>query len=497
MDNIVSFNHITKTFPGVKALKDVSFSIRKGEIHALLGENGAGKSTLLNILHGVYPKYDGEVHIDGKQVNFKNAYEAIAFGISKVHQEIYFIPELTVAQNIALGSEPKKGPFIDFFELNKQTQAILNELKCEFRSTDLASTLNYGELQMVAIAKALFHKSKVISFDEPTASLTLKESDILFEIIRKLQESGITIIYVSHRLEEIYQIADSITILRDGQHIETTEIANINKEQLIRKMVGRDVSSFAVRKSERRVQNEVILEVKDLTSEGTFHNINFNLKRGEILGFSGLIGSKRTDVMKAIFGADPLATGTIEINGREVKNGSPKTALKNGIGLLPENRKMEGFVKDMDNATNISLASLDRFSRFGFVNTKAKLENARNYIEMVHINQKNPNYLTNNLSGGNQQKVILAKWLSSKAQILIFDEPTKGVDVGAKEEIYKLMEDLVAEGKSIIMVSSELSEVIGMSDRVIVMREGKKIKELMPDELTEENVMFYAMGGEN
>lgn len=492
---IVRFENVSKIFPGVKALDSVDFSIRKGEIHALLGENGAGKSTLLNILHGVYTQYEGNILIEGKKIDFKNANAAIEYGVSKVHQEINIIPELTVGQNIGLGYEPKKGIFIDYKKLYAHTDKILNRLKCNFNSFDLANTLSAGEMQMLAIAKALFNKARIISFDEPTASLTNKETATLFEIIRELKENGITIIYVSHRLDEIYKICDRATILRDGKYVSTYDIPSITKEKLIQKMVGRDVSAFAVRHRPSCYKEDIVLEVKELSNKKVFESISFKLKKGEILGFAGLVGSKRTDVMRVIFGADSKTSGDIYIENKKVEIKSPEDALKFGIALIPENRKTQGFVKTMTNADNIGLASMGKFTHFCFINHNEKRKNAEKYTEEININPKDPLYPTYNLSGGNQQKVILAKWLATNSEIFIFDEPTKGVDVGAKAEIYRLMEDLVIKGKSVIMVSSELPEVIGMSDRVIIMREGKIAKELSRDELSEEKILHFAMGG--
>ncbi|MGI6641493.1 MAG: sugar ABC transporter ATP-binding protein [Limnochordia bacterium] len=491
---MVKFSNVSKAFPGVKALDSVSFEIAKGEIRALVGENGAGKSTLLNILHGVYSEYDGTVEIDGKEVNFRSVQDAIHFGIAKVHQEISYIPELSVGQNITLGYEPRKGLFIDYDKLHEEANAILRRLHCRFRSEDSIQSLSTGEQQMVAIAKALFHNARVISLDEPTASLSAQEANTLFEIIRELKANGITIIYVSHRLDEIFELADSVTILRDGRFIGTHMIADITRDQLIKEMVGRDVSAFAVRKRPRRFTEEVVLEVKGLSVEPTFRDVSFKLRKGEILGFAGLVGSKRTDVVRAIFGADQKTSGEVYLGGKKVEIATPEQGLAHGIGLIPENRKTQGFVKTLNNADNMALASLNKFTRRGFISYPAKWDNCRTLGEATNLNTLDPEYLTEQLSGGNQQKVVLAKWLSSDADILIFDEPTKGVDVGAKEEIYALIEDLVEQGKSIIMVSSELPEIIGMSDRVLVMSEGRIVKKLDHTELTEERILYYAMG---
>ncbi|MCT2197551.1 sugar ABC transporter ATP-binding protein [Paenibacillus sp. p3-SID1389] len=492
---IIEFKGISKTFPGVKALEDIRFDIREGEVHALIGENGAGKSTLLNILHGIYPEYEGEVWIEGKKVAFKNAQDAIKAGISKVHQEVSLIADLTVGQNVALGHEPKKGPFIDFKSLHARVDVILKRLRCNFKSTDLVSTLSTGEMQMLSIAKALFHESRIISFDEPTAALTENEVQALFEIIRQLKANGITVIFISHRLDELFTISDRITVLRDGKHVGTYPTSEMNRQKLIQSMVGRDVSAFAERKKTGLTKDEVVLEVRNLSRAGVFRDVQFHLKKGEILGFSGLVGSKRTDVVRAVFGADPITSGDIYVKGRKARIRSPKQGLKYGIGLIPENRKTQGFVRNLNNTDNMALAALKKFCFFGFVRSRKKIDNCRHNAQELQLHPDDPEYMTFNLSGGNQQKVVLGKWLSTDADILIFDEPTKGVDVGAKAEIYRLMEDLLEAGKSIIMVSSELPEVIGMSDRVMVMHEGRIVKELSREELSEETILHYAMGG--
>lgn len=490
---IIRFESVTKIFSGVRALDNVSFEIKKGEVHALLGENGAGKSTLLNILHGVYRADSGSVYIEGKKVQFVNPSEALNFGIAKVHQEVNLVQQLTVGQNIALGYEPRKGLAVDFKTMNDKVNKILKRLGCRFKSSDSIVGLSMGEMQMIAIAKALYHNAKIISFDEPTASLSNTETDKLFEIIYELKAKGITILYVSHKLDEIYKIVDRASILRDGKYICTCEVALTKREEIIKKMVGRDVSSYAVRLKPSCVQRETILEVNGMNGDG-FKDISFKLHKGEILGLAGLVGAKRTEVVRALFGADHRTSGTVRIKGKEVKIKSPEQGVAHGIGLLPENRKTQGFIRLMNNANNMALAALKRFC-YGFILDHGLiLKNFYYYADLVKLNPKNPEAITENLSGGNQQKVILAKWLSSGVDILIFDEPTKGVDIGAKEEIYKLMEALVAEGKSIIMVSSELPEIIGMCDRVLVMHEGRITAELNRNELTEESILKHAMG---
>ncbi|NLI21816.1 MAG: sugar ABC transporter ATP-binding protein [Clostridiales bacterium] len=498
MKDAVEFRNISKHFPGVRVLNNVTLSIRKGEVHALLGENGAGKSTLLNILHGVYSEYSGDVFLDGQKVCFRNPHEAIADGkISKVHQETNIIRDMTVGQNVALGYEPRKGAFVNYPELNQTVNQILKRLKCRFRGEDSAAILTAGEMQMVAIAKALFHKANVISLDEPTASLTIPETDALFQIIQELKAAGMTIIYVSHRLEEVFRICDRATILRDGDCVATLEVAETTREEIIRYMVGRNVSAIASRLQERRAQPEKVLEVKHLSCAGKFSDVSFYLRKGEILGFSGLVGAGRTEVMRTVFGADRASGGEVLIHGRPARIRSSQDALRCGIGLLPEERKTQGFNTFFDNTGNIALASLKRFLRLGFVQEDRKLSNCKKFMKTLNINPPRPDFLTRNMSGGNQQKVILAKWLSTDVEILIFDEPTKGVDVAAKAEIYRLLEELVAQGKSVIVVSSELPEVMGISDRIYVMCEGQITAELEPADFKEELLLNYAMGGKD
>jgi len=490
----IRFQHVRKEFPGVVALKDISFSVEKGEVHALLGENGAGKSTLLNILHGVFTATLGEVLLDGKPANYTSPYEAIKKGVIKVHQEVQVVENLNVAQNIALGFERVKAGILDYKDINKRVDEILEELGCSFKSTDSIAGLGVGDLQMMAIAKSLYHNADVISLDEPTSALSTAEIDKLFGIVRRLKEKGLTIIFISHKLDEIFEIADRITILRDGEYIGTKNIKDTDKAELIRMMVGRDVSEYAVRMQPSRVDtSKVVFEARNLRGK-TFRDVSFKVYQGEILGFAGLVGARRTEVMRAIFGADPLYEGELYMNGKRIVNRRPEDALRNGIGLISEDRKREGFIPSMNNNMNMNMAVLKKFQNKGFLNQKGILENFHKYAESVHLNIRNPEHLTKNLSGGNQQKVIVAKWLATNVDLLIFDEPTKGVDVGAKSEIYKLMEEFVAQGKTIIMVSSEMTEVIGMSDRIIVMREGDITGKLTDkSEFSGEIILAHAM----
>ena len=497
MAKAVEFVKINKRFPGAHVLKDISFSVEEGEVHALLGENGAGKSTLLNILHGVYPEYEGKVLLHGKEVAFKDANDAIVNGkISKVHQETLVVKDLTVGQNVTMGYEPKKGIFIDFKKMNKEVDEILAELNCNFKSSDLVSTLTAGEMQMLAIARALYHHSTIISLDEPTASITLKETEALFDVVRKLKKQGVTILYVSHRLEEIFQICDRASILRDGEYIQTMDIANTTRDELIHAMVGRNVSAVASRLKPSPKTDEVVLSVEHLTNEN-YNDVSFELHKGEILGFFGLVGAGRTEVMRTIIGADQKTSGKIILKGKEVKNGWNTTkALKAGIGLLPEDRKTQGFMNLSNNYENIAISSLEKYMKGPFTDEKKKIENAERFFEEMDVHPRRVDYLTSNMSGGNQQKVILARWMATDVDIIIFDEPTKGVDVGAKAEIYRLMEELVEEGKSIIVVSSELPEAMGISDRIIVMSEGNVTAELTSKvDFVEDSILDLAIGG--
>lgn len=498
MGKAVEFKKINKYFPGVHVLKDVSFSIEEGEVHALLGENGAGKSTILNILHGVYSDYEGSVKLHGNKVHFHNPDEAIQKGkISKVHQETMVVEELTVGQNVTLGYEPKKGIFVDFIRMHQEVDAILNELNCNFSSRDIVRTLTAGQKQMIAIAKALYHHSTIISLDEPTASLTQKETDALFKIIRKLKANGVTIIYVSHHLEEIFEICDSASVLRDGAFIQRMNIQETSREELIHAMVGRNVASVASRLAPSQRKEEIVLQVKNLTDGKNFKDVSFELHKGEILGFFGLIGAGRSEVMRTIIGADKKLGGSIYLKGKEiVGNWNTTKALKSGIGLLPEDRKTQGFMNQFSNINNISISSLEKYMKGPFLDETKKRKNAERFFEEMDVHPRKPEYLTKNMSGGNQQKVILARWMSADVDIIIFDEPTKGVDVAAKAEIYRLMEELVAQGKSLIVVSSELPEAMGISDRLIVMSEGNivAVKE-EPEKFNTDEILDDAIGG--
>lgn len=487
--------NINKSFPGVQALKDAYFELNRGEVHALVGENGAGKSTLMKILVGAYRKDSGRIIYKGKEVDIPNPRVAQDMGISMVFQELNLMPHLTVAQNIFIGREPKKKNlpiFLDDEEINRKTKELLNMLHLKVEPNVKVSNLSVGKQQMVEIAKALSFNSEVIIFDEPTAALSEAETEELFSVIRKLKSQGIGIIYISHRLEELREIADRVTVMRDGQYIGTDFMKNLTIEKIISMMVGREIYE-TLREKEVEKDAEVVLEVRNLKRGKIFKNINFSLRKGEILGFAGLIGAGRTEVARAIFGADPIDSGEVYVKGKKVHIRNPWDAINHGIAYLSEDRKRYGLMPDLDVKSNIILPSMKEFLKtLGFVDDKKAERVSSEYVQRLRIRTPSVRQKVKNLSGGNQQKVVVAKWLLKNCDILIFDEPTRGIDVGAKNEIYKLLNELVAEGKSIIMISSELPEILRMSHRIVVMCEGRITGILDADEATEEKILKYA-----
>lgn len=493
-EQYIQFKNIKKSFSGVTVLEDINFSIKQGEIHAIMGENGAGKSTLLNILHGVHRPTEGAIFIDGKETHFHHIHDSIDAGIAKVHQEISVIPELTVMQNLMLNCEPSHFGMIDQKKMYLETETLLKKIGCHFSPDQKIGELSTGHKQMIQIAKALRSQAKIISFDEPTASLSDNEVEILFKLIKELNAQGITILYISHKMDEIFKLCNRATVLRDGKFINTFNLNEIKEVDLIMSMVGRDVSMFAKRSLPSCVDEDTtVLKVEDLYGR-TLTNINFELKKGEILGFFGLVGAQRTELMKTIFGALPYHKGRITHNGSEIHVKSPYESVKEGIVLLTENRKEEGFIKDLNNADNMALSSLKKYTKGLFISQKKKHINALNQGAYVGLSPNKPEFFTSHLSGGNAQKVVLGKWLSTDADIIILDEPTKGIDVGAKTEIYKLMEEMLRNGKTLIMVSSELTEIMGMSDRILVMYEGKIVKSFNRSEFEEKEILMHAVG---
>lgn len=496
MPDALRLRSISKGFGSTNVLVDVDITVEQGTLHSLIGENGAGKSTLLNIVHGVYTDYGGQVELFGEPVRFKSPIDAIRAGISKVHQEIQVVPELTVGENIALGSEGDHTShgLLDRTRLYTRTDEILERLCCTFRSSTKVSSLTVGQIQMVAIAKSLYHESKVISLDEPTASLSDRETQVLFDVIRDLLASGMTIIYVSHRLDEVMALSDRISILRDGVVMGTWRRGELERSVMIEKMVGRELeAAFERRQAAEGELGAVALSVTGLSS-GVFHGIDFEVRKGEILGFAGLVGSGRTEVVETVFGVRHHTAGEIAVNGTPVSIKSPGDAMEHGIALIPEDRKRAGFVPNLDNKMNMFLP-LFRKRRSYFVRAKEIRANFVRYRQLLRINPDDPDYLTADLSGGNQQKVIIAKWLGTDGDIIILDEPTKGIDIGAKSEMYALIRSLAKEGKAIVVVSSELPEILALSHRILVMHEGRKVVELINEDLDEQTVLRYAMGG--
>jgi len=491
-DLILTMKGIDKTFPGVHALNNVDFELYKGEVHALMGENGAGKSTLMKVLTGIYKKDKGTITYEGKVVEFSNPREAQQAGIVMVHQELNFLGHLTVAQNIFIGREYMKGRRIDDARMIEEAAKLFQRMRINIDPTEKMSNLTVGKQQMCEIAKAISHDAKIIIFDEPTAALTETEAEELFEIIRELKKKDIGIIYITHRMDEIKVITDRVSVMRDGAYVGTLISKDSTKNDIINMMVGRVI--YEEPKTESKVPKDapVVLKVENLNAGRFVQNVSFELRKGEILGFAGLMGSGRTETARAIFGADPKESGDIYVNGVKVEINSPQDAVRHGIGYLSEDRKRYGIVVQRTVSENSTMACLENFMNGIFINKKKENKETEKYVESLAIKTPSVDQMVIDLSGGNQQKVVLTKWLIKNCDILIFDEPTRGIDVGAKSDIYKLMNVLVKEGKSIIMISSELPEILRMSDRIVVMCEGRKSGELSIEEATQEKIMHLA-----
>jgi ribose transport system ATP-binding protein len=490
---LVSLKNLSKSFPGVKALDQVHFDLCAGEVHALMGENGAGKSTLMKILAGVYQKDVGEMLLDGMSVEIENPAHAQSLAIGIVHQELHLMNHLTAAQNIFLGREPRRfgGLFLDEDKLNQDTQALFDRLNLALSPTTAIGDLTVARQQMVEIAKALSFKSRVLIMDEPTAALNNAEIDELFRIIRQLKSEGVGIVYISHKMDEIQRIADRITVMRDGNTIGTVP-ASTPMPQVIAMMVGRHLEQ-AEKHIPDTSTNEVLLEVRGLNRGRYIRDVSFSLRRGEILGFAGLMGAGRTEVARAVFGADPIDSGEVRVCGKTIQINAPIDAVRAGIGYLSEDRKHFGLAMGMDVESNVTLPSLNRWLKWGvFLNQSAIHSVSQKMVEKLRIKTPSLTQTAKLLSGGNQQKVVIAKWLVQDCEVLIFDEPTRGIDVGAKSEIYKLLNDLAALGKAIIVISSELPEVLLLSHRVLVMCEGRITGEVSGHDATQENLMVLA-----
>ncbi len=492
--NLLEMRSITKRFPGVLALAEVSFDARPSEVHALVGENGAGKSTLMKILAGVYSRDSGEIFFKGEAVNFSMPRQAQLAGIATIYQELNLVPQLSVTENIFLGTELEYGPLLNWAEMHRRSKALLAKLHLEIDPRRLVSSLGVGQQQMVEVAKALHQRADLIIMDEPTASLSRREINDLFAIIQELKAQGVAIVYISHHLEEAFEISDRITVLRDGRLVATRPANELNVNSLIRLMVGRDLSEqFPKEKIER---GQEVLRVVGLKQGKVLQDISFSAYAGEILGIAGLVGAGRTEMVRAIFGADPVDDGKIYVAGQRVTVNSPREAIRHGIALLTEDRKQQGLVLQFCVRDNITLSVLNRLARGLGINRKKETALAQHYIDSLAIKASSQEQLAVNLSGGTQQKVVLSKWLATQPRALIFDEPTRGIDVGAKVEIYKMMNQLARQGVAIIMISSELPEILGISDRILVMHGGRIRGELTGAEATEEKIMAYATGSD-
>lgn len=490
-DNILELKHITKLYPGVVALNDVSLEVRRGEILALVGENGAGKSTLIKTCSGAITPTQGEIVINGKSFTGMTPQTSEQNGIGVIYQEFNLVGDLSVAENIFLGRAIRKGMVIDLKAMERESKKILDSLNIKINPKTLVKTLSVGYQQMVEIAKAVSQNAKLLIMDEPSAPLTSAEVEAMFAIVDKLKAGGVSIIYISHRLDEIFRLADRITILRDGQYVTTLNTDETNKDELVQYMVGRQLTEVYPKRDEICVKDEVIFEAVNVSGNGD-KNISFKIHRGEVLGLGGLVGAGRTEFAELMFGMRPKTAGKFIFKGKEISPKTPKDAIELGIGLVPEDRKKEGALLGMSIRCNINMPIYQRISKGTVINEKKEEEIAQTYRKEISIKTPTLDQLVKNLSGGNQQKVILAKWLAADSELLIFDEPTRGIDVGAKQEIYTLINHLVEQGKTVLMISSEMEELMGMSDRILILAEGNMTGELNKSEFNQERIMQLA-----
>ena len=488
---------VSKSFPGVKALDKVNLKVRPGTVHALMGENGAGKSTLMKCLFGIYHMDEGEVFVDGQKVEIQNPDEALHKGLAMVHQELQPVPERTIAENMYLGRFPVKsfGPIkvIDHKTMNEEAKKWLENVKMPFDPRKKLGHLSISQMQSIEIAKAVSQEAKLIILDEPTSSLTDNEVEALFRIVRDLRDRGVSFVFISHKMAELRQISDDITIMRDGCYVGTWEMKNISDDEIVKQMVGRELTNIYPPLDNN--PGDVLLEVNNFTSihDSSFKNCSFKLRKGEILGFGGLVGAQRTELMEAIFGIRHTTSGEVKLNGKTLDIKRPQDAINNGIGMITEDRRGSGILGCLSIADNVSIASLNQYLEAGIKLNKKKIEElVQDNVSKLSIKTPSSKTLIQSLSGGNQQKVIISRWLANNPDVLIMDEPTRGIDVGAKYEIYQIMIDLAKQGKGIIMISSEMPELLGVSNRVMVMCNGKITGEVSGDEMTQENVMHYA-----
>ena len=481
---ILQVKGVSKAFPGVKALDKVDFEVRPGEVVALVGENGAGKSTLMKTLIGVHQRDEGEVYLDGEPVNFHDPLKAKNAGITMIFQELSLVNTLTVMENIFVGNLPMKGKFVNWKEMAQRTKVALDQLGCKFSPRDLVGNLSISQQQMVELARALVFDAKVVFFDEPTSSITQHEKNLLFQNIRHLQSEGVGIVYVSHKMDEVFELSDQIIVFRDGKRIGKLKTAETDLTAVTEMMIGRSIDNYFRRN--QATPGDEILRVESITQKGVFEDISFSVKKGEVLGFYGLVGAGRTEVIEAVFGVRHVSSGHIYFKGKEITNHSSKSSIKIGIGLVPEDRKLQGCILGMSAKHNCSLAQLGKLQKGGFIKSKEELTLYQYYKDRFSIKCPTPNQQVGNLSGGNQQKIIVAKWLATKPDLLILDEPTRGIDVGAKSEIHNLIAELAEAGLAVIVISSEMPEVIGVSNRIIVMHEGRIVDELSAQQGIEE-----------
>ena len=493
VENILSLKGVSQSFPGVMALDNVDFSVRKGEVHALAGENGAGKSTLMKILSGSYRKDEGTVEFDGRKVEVRSPKDAENLGLSIIYQELNIFQGLTVAENIYVGRQPKKNGVVDWKKMYTDAEKLFDELHIKLDVRKKVRGLSIAQQQMIEIAKAVSAHAKLVIMDEPTSSLATHETKLLFEIINRLRDNGVAIIFITHRLDEIFEISDRVTVMRDGCSIGTCDTGDITKAELITMMIGREMTKqFPVRHA---VIGEELLRLDNISDGKKVKGVSFAVARGEVLGFAGLVGAGRTETMRMVFGADKRRTGKIFINGKEIRIRSPKDSVKNKIAFVTENRKEEGLLLAKSVRQNIVMAALSKIRTKYLLNYKKEQEYSKKYIEDMNISTPSENKQVMFLSGGNQQKVVVAKWLMSDSEVIILDEPTRGIDVGAKHEIYELINQLAEAGKAIIVVSSDMEEILGISDRILVMYEGEITGEVKREEFSQHIISEYQIGG--
>lgn len=493
-DYVLEMKGIEKKFANVYALERVKLQLRAGEVHALLGENGAGKSTLIKVLGGIYQADAGEIRIDGSAVSIQSVKEAQALGINIVHQEIVLVPHISVAENIFLGREPvTKTRLKDKKKMFREAEQLVKQLGLDIDVRKDVCYLTIAQQQLVEIIKAVSFNAKIIVMDEPTSSLAEREVEYLFEVINRLKKQGVSIIYISHKLNELFTITDRITVMRDGKYVDTKETKQTSMDELIKLMVGRELTEYYAR-GEHTI-GETAFEVRNLTRKGIFDDVSFHIRKGEIVGFAGLVGAGRSEIMHAVFGISSLDNGKIYIDGKQVKFKNVQEAIDNGVALIPEDRKKQGLILKNTVGYNITLTIQDQYKKFIHVNRKKRDEIIRKYIEAFSIKTPSAEQLVNNLSGGNQQKIVLSKWLATNPKVLILDEPTRGVDVGAKSEIYTIIDQLAREGMAVILISSELTEIINMCDRIYVVAQGKVTGELQREDFNQEKIMYHATGG--